>query len=74
MEKYVTDSLGARIIRPSSCQMTAGFFYVEKKDKSLGPCIDYSGLNNIKVKKNKYPLLLLTATFELHQGATIFTK
>lgn len=51
MEKYITDSLGARIIRPSSCPMIARFFFVEKKDKSLGPCIDYCGLNNIKVKK-----------------------
>lgn len=73
MEKYITESLTAGIIRPSSSPIAAGFFFVEKKDKSLRPCIDYRGLNNITVK-NKYPLPLLTSAFELLHGATIFTK
>lgn len=37
--------------------MGAGFFFVAKKDKTLHPCIDYWGLNEISVK-NKYPLPL----------------
>ena len=44
-----------------------------KKDKTLHPCIDYRGLNNITVK-NRYPLPLVSSAFELLQGATIFTK
>ncbi|KAK2880214.1 hypothetical protein Q8A73_022912 [Channa argus] len=43
-----------------------------KKDKTLRPCIDYRGLNNITVK-NKYPLPLLNSAFESLQGAAIFT-
>ncbi len=41
MEKYISDSLAAKIICPSSSPAGAGFFFVEKKDGSLRPCIDY---------------------------------
>lgn len=73
MEKYIMDSLAAGIIRPSSSPVGAGFFFVEKKDKSLRPCIDFRQLNSITVK-NKYTLPLLSSTFELLQGATVFSK
>lgn len=73
MERYITDSLSAGIIRPSTSPLGAGFFFVEKKDKSLCPCIDFRGLNKITIK-NKYPLPLLASAFELLQGGTIFTK
>uniref|UniRef100_A0A669CQG4 Gypsy retrotransposon integrase-like protein 1 n=1 Tax=Oreochromis niloticus TaxID=8128 RepID=A0A669CQG4_ORENI len=73
MEKYITESLATGIIRASSSPIAVGFFFVEKKDKTLRPCIDFRGLNNITVK-NKYPLPLLTSAFELLQGATIFSK
>lgn len=46
---------------------------MDKKDKSLRPCIDYWGLNQITVK-NKYPLPLLSSAFELLQGMTVFSK
>ncbi|KAJ0002706.1 hypothetical protein NQD34_007855 [Periophthalmus magnuspinnatus] len=51
MEEYIRNSLAASIIRPSSSPVGAGFFFVTKKDKTLHPCIDYRGLNNITVKK-----------------------
>ncbi len=73
MERYIHDSLVAGIIRPSSSPAGVGFFFVEKKDGSLRPCIDYQGLNDITVK-NRYPLPLMSSAFELLQGATIFTK
>ena len=73
MEVYINDSLAAGIIRPSSSPAGAGFFFVEKKDKTLRPCIDYRGLNDITIK-NRYPLPLISSAFELLQGATIFTK
>lgn len=73
MEKYISESLFAGIIRPSSSPVSAGVFFVEKKDKTLRPCIDYRGLNKITVK-NKYSLPLLTSAFELLQGVTIFSK
>ena len=46
---------------------------MNKKDKSLRPCIDFRGLNNITIK-NKYPLPLMSAAFDSLQGATVFTK
>ncbi len=71
MEKYISDSLAAKIIRPSSSPV--GFFFVKKKDGSLRPCIDYRGLNNITVK-NTYPLPLMSSAFECLQGVSFFTK
>lgn len=66
MEKYISESPFAGIIRASSSPVSAGFLFVEKKkDKTL--------LNKITVK-NKYPLPLLTSAFELLQGVTIFSK
>ena len=73
MDKYINDSLAAGIIRPSSSPAGGGFFFVDKKDKTLRPCIDYRGLNDITIK-NRYPLPLIASAFELLQGATVFTK
>lgn len=61
------------IIRPSSSPAGAGFFFVEKKDKSLRSCIDYHLLNDITVK-NWYPLPLISLAFELLHGAKVFSK
>lgn len=50
MERYIKDSLAAGLIRQPSSPLGAGFFFVEKKDKTLRPCTDFRGLNNITVK------------------------
>ena len=73
MQTYISSSLKAGIIRPSSSPAGAGFFFVDKKDKTLRPCIDYRGLNNITIR-NRYPLPLISSAFELLQDAKIFTK
>ncbi len=73
LENYLTESLAAGIIVPSSSPAGAGFFFVKKKDGSLRPCIDYRGLNDITVK-NRYPLPLMSSAFEILQGAKVFTK
>ena len=54
MEKYLTKSLAAGIIRPSSSPAGAGFFFVGKKDGTLRLCIDYRGINEMTVQ-NRYP-------------------
>lgn len=46
---------------------------MEKKDKTLRPCIDYRGLNDFTIK-NRYPLHLISTAFKLSQRATVFTK
>lgn len=40
LEKYITESLAAGIIWPSSSPTGARFFFKEKKDKALRPCIN----------------------------------
>ena len=65
METYIGDSLPAGFIHLYSFLAGAGFFFVEKKDKTLRPCIDYRGLNDITVKK----LLPATTNFLSLQAA-----
>ncbi len=73
LERYLTDSLAAGTIVPSTSPAGAGFFFVKKKDGSLRPCIVYHGLNEMTIK-NQYPLPLMSSAFEILQGAKIFTK
>jgi hypothetical protein len=44
VEEYIEDSLAAGGIHPSVSTTGTGFFGVEKKDKTLCPCIDYQAL------------------------------
>jgi len=53
--------------------MGAGSFFVEKKDGSLRPCIDYTGLNEITIK-DKYPLPLIDSAFTPLHDSVVFTK
>ncbi|KAK3544114.1 hypothetical protein QTP86_001824 [Hemibagrus guttatus] len=73
MEEYIETSLAAGHIQPSMSPAAAGFFFVEKRDGGLWPCIDYRGLNAITVQ---YPYLLPLVPAELEQlrGAWVFTK
>ncbi|XP_078798004.1 uncharacterized protein LOC101158741 isoform X1 [Oryzias latipes] len=73
MDRYITDSLRAGLIRPSSSPVGAGFFFVGKKDGTLRPCIDFRGLNAITIK-DRYPLPLMNSAFESLQMARVFTK
>ncbi len=73
MEAYIDESLVAGLIRPSTSPAGAGFFFFEKKDGGFRPCIDYRALNRITVR-NRYPLPLMTSSFELLQDAKIFSK
>ncbi|XP_078807233.1 uncharacterized protein LOC101167294 isoform X2 [Oryzias latipes] len=73
MESYIQEALALGHIRPSSSPVGAGFFFVEKKDKSLRPCIDYRELNLITIK-DKYSLPLISSVFDSVQGAHVFSK
>uniref|UniRef100_A0AAR2KLN8 CCHC-type domain-containing protein n=1 Tax=Pygocentrus nattereri TaxID=42514 RepID=A0AAR2KLN8_PYGNA len=57
LETYIDEALAMGHIRPSKSPFAAGFFFVQKKDGGLRPCVDYRGLNAISVK-NPYPLPL----------------
>ncbi|KAK3507162.1 hypothetical protein QTP70_009295 [Hemibagrus guttatus] len=73
MEDYIEGALAAGHIRPSTSPAAAGFFFVEKKDGGLRPCINYRGLNAITVRY-PYPLPLVPAALEQLHGARVFTK
>lgn len=45
MEEYITEALAQGYIKLSTSPASAGFFFVEKKEGGLSPCIDYRGLN-----------------------------
>lgn len=62
MESYISETLVAGLIRPSSSPLGAEFLFVKKKDGSLRPCIGYRGLNDITIR-NRYPLPLMDAAF-----------
>lgn len=73
MEEYVEEALSSDFIRPSTSPAAAGFFFVEKKDGGLRPCIEYRGLNNATITF-WYPLPLVPSTPEQLCDATIYTK
>ena len=73
LESYLQEYLAAGFISASSSPVGPGFFFVQKKDCSLRPCIDYQGLNVITIR-NKYPLPMIDAAFTPLQRARIFTK
>lgn len=66
MEKDINNSLEVSMISVSS---GAGFFFVERKDTTLKPLIDYQGHNDITVKN-----CLILPAFNLLERGTIFTK
>ncbi|KAK3507825.1 hypothetical protein QTP70_001072 [Hemibagrus guttatus] len=73
MEDYIKGALAAGHIWPSTSLAAAGFFFIEKKDRGLRPCIDYQGLNAITVRY-PYPLPLVPAALEQLRWARLFTK
>ncbi|KAL0153008.1 hypothetical protein M9458_051687, partial [Cirrhinus mrigala] len=73
METYIEEALASGYIRPSTSPAAAGFFFVEKRDGGLRPCIDYRGLNNVTVKY-RYPLPLVPSALEQLREARIYSK
>lgn len=71
--RQTEENLEKGLVHRSTSSAGAGFFFVEKKDKSLWPFIDYHGLNKITIP-NKYPLSLITELFSHIQGGKFFTK
>lgn len=72
MEECISKSPDAGIVCPSLSPTGASFFF-EEKNKSLQPCSDYHGLNDVTVK-NWYPLPPISLVYKLLQEATVFSK
>ena len=60
-------------IRPSTSPWGAPVLFVKKKDRTLGLCINYRGLNKIMVK-NRYPLPKIDELFDQLRGMGTFSK
>jgi hypothetical protein len=60
-------------IRPSVSPWGALVIFVNKKDGSLGLCIDYRDLNNATMK-NRYPIPWIYDLFNQMKGAMVFSK
>ncbi|KAL0198834.1 hypothetical protein M9458_007374, partial [Cirrhinus mrigala] len=73
MENYINEALKQGFIRPSTSPAASSFFFVDKKDGGLRPCIDYRVLNESTVKF-AYPLPLVPAALEELREAHVFTK
>ncbi|KAL0159392.1 hypothetical protein M9458_043117, partial [Cirrhinus mrigala] len=48
MKAYIEEESSKSFSVPSISPASAGFFFVKKKDGSLGPCIDYRGHRNVR--------------------------
>ncbi|KAI2657297.1 Transposon Tf2-9 polyprotein [Labeo rohita] len=73
MEEYIKEALHQGFIVPSTSPAASSFFFVEKRDRGLQPCIDYRVLNSQTIKF-PYPLPLVPAALEELRGACIFSK
>lgn len=73
MEEYIKEALRQGYVRRSRSPASTSFFFIEKKDEGLRPCIDYRGLNAVMVKYSQ-PLPLIPPTIEKLCGSRIYTK
>lgn len=73
LKVYIYENLEKGFIRLSTSPAGAGIFFVEKKDHSLRPCIDYRELNRITIK-NCYPLPPMPELSQRLGTAVVFTK
>jgi len=60
-------------IRPSKAGHGAPILFVKKKDGSLRLCVDFRSLNHL-MKKDRYPLLLISDLLDAPGKARIYTK
>lgn len=76
MEKYISDSLAAGIIRPSTSPLGAGFFFLLIRKISPSDPALISGASTILPLRTStpFPSLTLQAPFEPLTGAKVFTK
>lgn len=73
LSQYINENLEKGFIWPSTSPAGTGIFFVEKKDHTLRPCIDYHELNKVTIK-NRYPLPLVSELFQHFKTSTMFMK
>jgi len=73
LQMFLDENLQTNFVCPSCSTHRAPILFIKKKDSSLCLCVDYRGLNK-NLKKNWYPLLLITDLLDAPRKARIYTK
>ena len=73
LDKFIAENLEKGYIQPSKSPLSAGFFFVKKKEGTLRPVQDYRKLNEITIK-NSYPLPLISDIVDKLAKAKIYSK
>jgi hypothetical protein len=73
IKDYIQEALQQGCILTSTSPVSAGFFFVDKKDGGLHTCLDYRGPNELTTKY-QYPLPLVPTAIEQLFGARFFSK
>jgi len=73
LKEFIDENLTNGFIHSTSSPHGAPVLFVKEKDGSLQLCVDFRGLNKI-MKKNRYPLSLISDLLDSHRKARIYTK
>jgi len=73
VESLIKQMLKNSEIRPSKSPYSSPAILVRDKNKSWRLCVDFRGLNDMKVK-NKFPIPVIEDLLDELHGATIFSK
>jgi len=73
LKEFIDKNLTNGFIHSTSSPHGAPFLFVKKKDSSLWLCVDFRGLNKI-MKKDRYPLPLISDLLDSSRKAHIYTK
>jgi len=73
LKEFIDKNLTNGFIRSTSLPHGALVLFVKKKDGSLWLCVDFCGLNKI-MKKDRYPLPLISDLLDSPRKARIYTK
>ena len=73
LREFLDENLAAGFISSTRSPHRAPVLFVKRKDGGLQLCIDFHGLNKI-MKKDRYPLPLITDLLDSPGKARIYTK
>src|ERR1700720_575564 len=73
LQEFLDENLAAGFISSTPSLHGAPVLFVKKKDGGLRLCVDFRGLNKI-MKKDRYPLPLITDLLDSPGKARIYTK
>ena len=73
LREFIDEHLNMGYIRPTRSSHGAPILFIKKKSGELRLCVDFRALNKI-MKKDRYPLLLITNLLDAPRKARIYTK